>query len=119
MQFLRINKAPSSQCPVERCLDLVGNKWQLCLLWKLRHQPYTFGQFLIEVPDISRKVLTSQLKSLVSHGFVSRTQIERGQVEYSLTETGHGFTHAFLGVAAWAQQNGETVEQALSKKYSS
>lgn len=111
------DKAPSTQCPVERCLDLVGNKWQLCILWKLRQRSFTFGQFLTEIPDISRKVLTAQLKSLVSHGFVDRQRIDGGQVEYSLNDTGRGFTHALLGVAAWADQNKATVNSALAAKY--
>ena len=62
-------------------------------------------------------MLTSQLKSLVEHGFVLREPIQGGQVRYSLTQTGQGFTHALLGVAAWAQQNSDQVEAALQKKY--
>jgi DNA-binding HxlR family transcriptional regulator len=112
-------KPPSTDCPVERCLDLVGNKWQLCIIWKLRERAYGFGELSREIPDISRKVLSQQLRELQKIHFITRTELMdgRGSVSYELSETGHSFSETLDGVAAWATSNEETVSEKLSVKY--
>lgn len=110
------DKGPSSHCPVERCMDLIGSKWQLCIVWKLREKPYGFSDFLAEIPDISRKVLSQQLKALVEAGFVERVQTGRNAT-YSLSMYGKGFVASFGSVAVWAERNKDTVNKALRRKY--
>ncbi|MGB0957678.1 MAG: winged helix-turn-helix transcriptional regulator [Litorivicinus sp.] len=109
-------KPPSTHCPVERCLDLVGNKWQLCLVWTLRTRPFSFGELTRHIPDISRKVLSTQLKALTDAGFVSR-QPNGQQVIYRLTDQGESFAHSLSSVAAWAEAHHQQVNDALNQKY--
>lgn len=110
------DKGPSTHCPVERCMDLIGSKWQLCIIWKLRERDYGFSEFLQSIPDISRKVLSQQLKALVEAGFVDRTQDGRNAT-YALTLHGKGFVATFGSVAVWAERNKDEVNKALRRKY--
>ena len=112
-------KPPSTDCPVERCLDLVGSKWQLCILWKLQQRPYGFGALHREMPDISRKVLTHQLRELQKINFITRTELDdaRGSVIYALSDIGRSFADSLHSVADWAVTHHHTVTEKLSAKY--
>ncbi|HIG14927.1 MAG TPA: transcriptional regulator, partial [Gammaproteobacteria bacterium] len=65
-------KKMTTTCPVERSLDIIGGKWKLCILWKLQEGPIRFGTLKREMPDITQKMLTQQLRDLEAAGLIHR-----------------------------------------------
>ncbi len=52
-------------CPVSKFTSMLGGKWKLIILNRLRERgKMRFGQLAATIPQVSRKVLTDQLKDL-------------------------------------------------------
>ena len=71
--------------------ELISNKWKLKILKYIKpYRPVRYGELLNYVDDITKKVLTDNLKSLEDDGLITRKVISEKplRVEYSLTETG-------------------------------
>lgn len=78
--------------PVEFVLDLLGGKWKMPILWRLRERSMRYGELRDDIPSITTKMLTQQLRDLERHGFISRTvhPVVPPHVDYELTERGRG-----------------------------
>jgi len=71
--------------------DLISNKWKLKILKYIKpDRPVRYGELLNYVDDITKKVLTDNLKSLEDDRLISRRVISEKplRVEYSLTDIG-------------------------------
>ena len=71
--------------------ELISNKWKLKILKYIKpHRPVRYGELLKYVEDITKKVLTDNLKSLEDDGLIIRsvTSEKPLRVEYSLTQDG-------------------------------
>ena len=66
-----------------------------------------FNELYRELPGISQKVLTSQLRALEDDGLVSRTVYPEvpPRVEYSLTTTGMSLYPILHLLAEWSEKN--------------
>lgn len=75
---------------VEFALEKIGGIWKMPVLWRLKSKAMRFGEIKKDIPNISDKVLSTQLKQLESDGFISRKVIPDTpvKVEYSLTSRG-------------------------------
>lgn len=56
--------------------DLIGGKWKLRILWHIIHGDNRFSLLAKAIPDISQKMLTSQLKELEQAGIIKRMTIK-------------------------------------------
>jgi len=76
--------------PVEITLELIGGKWKLFILWLLKDRIFRFSELKRNVPKITQKMLTQQLRELESDGLIHRKVYAQvpPKVEYSLTEFG-------------------------------
>ena len=81
---------PVSGCPLTAALAAIGGKWKLIILYWLAESPKHFAALRRAMPGISQKVLTQQLRELVSDGIVRRQPkgAVPSPVEYSLTDYG-------------------------------
>jgi len=62
-------------CPVSEFTSMVGGKWKLVIIDRLRKkESIRFGFLAASIDNISRKVLTDQLKELIKDGLVVREQ---------------------------------------------
>lgn len=59
-------------CPVEKILRMISGKWKPINLYELFQSTMRFGQRQRAIPEISRQVLTTQLRELEKDGFISR-----------------------------------------------
>ena len=78
--------------PVEFALDRIGGAWKMPILWRLRERTFRYGELRKDIPHISDKMLTVQLRELEADGYVERKvfAVVPPRTEYSLTERGRG-----------------------------
>lgn len=76
--------------PVEFAMDRIGGTWKMPILWRLKDKVMRYGELKKDMPRISDKMLTSQLKELEEEGFVSRKVFAEvpPKVEYRITGRG-------------------------------
>jgi DNA-binding HxlR family transcriptional regulator len=81
---------PVQGCPLTAALAAIGGKWKLIIMYWLAESPKHFAALRQAMPGISQKVLTQQLRELVSDGIVHREPKGAipAPVEYSLTDYG-------------------------------
>jgi DNA-binding HxlR family transcriptional regulator len=66
-----------------------------------------FGEIAVRIPNISRKVLTDQLKELEADGLILREQYKEipPRVEYSLTNLGKSLSPVIRELEIWGTEN--------------
>ena len=76
--------------PVEFAMDRIGGTWKMPILWRLKDKVMRYGELKKDMPRISDKMLTSQLKELEEEGFITRKvfPVVPPKVEYRITKRG-------------------------------
>lgn len=76
--------------PVELSLDIIGGKYKMPILWRLKDKVWRYGELKKDLGKITHKMLTEQLRELESDGLIHRKVYPEipPKVEYSITETG-------------------------------
>ena len=96
---------PVGGCPLTAALAAIGGKWKLIIVYWLAESPKHFAGLRREMPSISQKVLTQQLRELISDGIVQRQP--KGPipapVEYSLTDYGRSVLPLAESVRVWGR----------------
>jgi len=95
------------KCPISATIELIGGKWKTIILYSLSTGTKRFGEIAVRIPNISRKVLTEQLKELESDGLVQREQYNEipPRVDYSLTDMGKSLMPLFREMEIWGTEN--------------
>ena len=82
---------PRSACPINRSLEMLGDRWSLLILRDIvLNDRRSFRELLTGSEEgISAPVLSRRLTDLVEAGFLTKNEVARGkQGRYSLTEQG-------------------------------
>jgi DNA-binding HxlR family transcriptional regulator len=76
--------------PVEFAMDRIGGTWKMPILWRLKDRVMRYGELKKDIPHITHKMLTTQLRELEDEGFIFRKvyPVVPPKVEYSITERG-------------------------------
>ncbi len=76
--------------PVEFAMDRIGGTWKMPILWRLKNKVFRYSELKKDIPHITDKMLTTQLRELESEGFIHRKvyPVVPPKVEYSITEKG-------------------------------
>jgi DNA-binding HxlR family transcriptional regulator len=100
---MRDEKFCNSNCPFTRAIGTIGNKWKPIIINVIGTRSIRFGQLDAIVPNISRKVLTEQLKELEEDGLLQRLAYKEipPRVEYSLSEKGLAFLPILESIKEW------------------
>jgi DNA-binding HxlR family transcriptional regulator len=100
------NEVGQYGCPVEATLDVIGGKWKGVILYKLLKRPRRFSELKRELPIITQRMLTLQLRELEEDGMVHREIYKEipPKVEYSLTEFGKTLEPILLAMLTWGDQ---------------
>ncbi len=94
------------QCPVEVAMKLIGGKWKALVLFHVMKETKRFNQLQRELPFITRRMLTLQLRELEADGIVHREVFQQvpPKVEYSITELGESLRPTILSLKEWGQK---------------
>ena len=103
----KVEKCTENKCPVSAMLELIGGKWKPVILNCLRSDKRRFGELAARIPNISRKVLTEQLKELEQDNLIKREQFNEipPRVEYSLSELGKSVGPVLAEMEKWGMEN--------------
>jgi DNA-binding HxlR family transcriptional regulator len=107
-------------CAMDITMDYIGGKWKTVVLWYLKNKTMRFGELKKQIPDITEKMLSIQLKKLEEDGVVKREEFDEIplRVEYSLTEFGKTLVPVLEAIAKWGRTLGETegvMKEVVSK----
>ncbi|RTL50202.1 MAG: transcriptional regulator [Bradyrhizobiaceae bacterium] len=110
-------------CPVEVTLDLIDGKWKGVILFHLQKGFLRFGELRREMPGITQRMLTKQLRALEEDGLITRKVYAEvpPRVEYALSETGERLRPVIDALRSWgiehkARLEAEAAIEAPTKK---
>lgn len=71
-------------------MDRIGGMWKMPILWRLKDQIMRYSELKRDIPHITDKMLTTQLRQLEAEGFLHREvyPVVPPKVEYSITDKG-------------------------------
>jgi DNA-binding HxlR family transcriptional regulator len=101
-------KLIASMCPIEQLLVLIGGRWKPVILWWLfeSKKPLRFKNLRRNMPRISQKVLTQQLRELEGDGLIKRQMFAEMpvRVEYSVTTFGRKLRPVLRALDSWSRK---------------
>ncbi|MCI5055302.1 MAG: helix-turn-helix transcriptional regulator [Flavobacteriales bacterium] len=76
--------------PVEFAMEMIGGTWKMPILWRLQNRVMRYSELRKDIPHISDKMLTTQLRDLEGNGFINRKvyAVVPPKTEYSITDRG-------------------------------
>lgn len=101
-------KTQSTDCPVARTLDLIGDRWTILMLRDLLlHGPRRFQDFQASLAGIAPNTLSARLKSLEANGLVERQLYSEHppRLEYVLTPKGKSLGPIVRSLREWGTKN--------------
>lgn len=100
--------------PIETGIDIISGKWKVPILIHLMKRLYRFNELKRQLPNVSQRMLTNQLRELEADGLVLREVYAEipPRVEYSLTKLGKSVHSVLLEL----KQLGESLELCRNKR---
>ncbi len=99
---------------VEATLEVIGGKWKPIILCHLGNGPIRTGELKRQIPTITQKMLTQQLRELEEDHIVNRKVYNQvpPKVEYSLTEEGKSLREILVAMSVWGEERIERQQEA-------
>lgn len=94
------------KCPVAVTVSVIGSKWKLLILQQLSAGGLRFTELQAALPGISKKVLSTTLRSLDEDGIVTR-HVHTGcpiSIDYALSEIGRSLQPVLDAMGAWGER---------------
>lgn len=90
-------------CPVTATMEVIGGKWKLLILHLINNDIRRFGKMSMMLKDISKQMLTTQLRELESDGIIVRTIYAEipPRVEYALSPKGIALLNVVDSLKEW------------------
>jgi len=97
--------------PVRDALDILNGKWKLPILISLSFGKKRFTQIAREIPNITDKMLSKELRDLEMNQLVKRTVYDSVPVtvEYSMTSYGKSLDKVIEELAKWGMQHRKRI----------
>lgn len=99
---------------VEATLEVIGGKWKPIILCHLGNGPIRTGELKRQIPTITQKMLTQQLRELEEDRIVDRKVYNQvpPKVEYSLIEEGKSLREILVAMSVWGEERIERQQEA-------
>lgn len=88
--YIDDDTSPHEVCPMVLVQKILSGKWKILILWYLVNGPLRFSDIKRNLPNVTQKMLTNQLRSLEEDNLIYRKvyPVVPPKVEYGLTEIG-------------------------------
>jgi len=92
--------------PVELSLDIIGGKWKIQIIWRLKDGSMRYGELRRSLTKVTHKMLTQQLRELEQDEIINRKVYPEipPKVEYSLTLLGESVIPVIDLLREWGEQ---------------
>jgi len=92
------------RCELVVAMGIVGNKWNLLIIWHLDNQTLRFTELQRKMYHVNPKTITKHLRELEKHGIITRVVYPEvpPKVEYSLTESGIALVPILKSMMEWS-----------------
>lgn len=100
------------ECPIARCLDIVGERWTMLIVRDLLRQgPRRFHDLGRSLCGISPNTLSLRLKRLEANGIIERCLYMQHPIraEYVLTAKGHRLEPILRALSDWGCKHTPSV----------
>lgn len=86
-------------------LEVIQGKWRIPIVISLTYGTKRFGEIYRDIPDISPKMLSQELKALEENQIITRTLHDRMPVtvEYALTPLGMSLQTLLVELRTWGK----------------
>ena len=97
--------------PIRDALDIISGKWKIPIMLALCIHNRRFKELHRDIPGITAKMLSKELKELEMNGLIKRTVHDTSpvSVEYSRTEYGHSLKPVITALRDWGQKHRERI----------
>jgi DNA-binding HxlR family transcriptional regulator len=114
------NHDPDS-CKLDETMNVIVGKWKLSILYLLFQGTKRFSELQHGIPDITKKMLTSQLRELEEQDIIRRVvyAVVPPKVEYSLTEYGRTLEPILKLIHEWGgahEKHMQAKQERLAKE---
>lgn len=102
-----IQEKGDAYCDIEVVLRIIGGKWKVLILCQLFDSGrMRFSELGRELPAITQKMLTAQLRELEADGLVQRTihPVIPPKVEYDITPLGQSLKPMLKAMQGWGHE---------------
>ncbi|MBO0488199.1 winged helix-turn-helix transcriptional regulator [Vagococcus fluvialis] len=98
---------------VEATMDAIGGKWKPIILCNLRHGSLRTSELKRQIPGISQKMLTQQLRELEEVEIIDRKVYNQvpPKVEYSLSKYGETLGIVLDNLCSWGEMHVDTLQK--------
>lgn len=92
---------------VETTLRVIGGKWKPLILYLLRNGSLRYSELQKNIPSITQKMLTQQLRQLEKDSLLSRKvyPVIPPHVDYTLTSRGSSLLPLLKSMAEWGSKH--------------
>ena len=97
-------KGKEYPCCTSLTMGIIGGKWKTVILYHLMEGTLRYNELRKEIPSVTERTLSLQLKNLETDGVIKRkvyTSKPPLKVEYSLTEFGKTLIPLIKSIADW------------------
>ncbi len=93
-------------CSVTVALNVIGGKWKMLIVYLIMNDINRFGKLNMMLKDISKQMLTTQLRELEQDGLIERVIYPEipPRVEYFLSPKGKALIPIMDALKDWADE---------------
>ncbi|UPT68374.1 MAG: helix-turn-helix transcriptional regulator [Sphingobacteriales bacterium JAD_PAG50586_3] len=105
--------------PIRDTLDILSGKWKLPIIGALfMSESRRFKELERDIPKITSRMLSKELKELEINGLVKRTVYDTipVTVEYEITEYGRSLETVIKALADWGTTHRKRIKDGMRKK---
>lgn len=108
----------SPGCAVEAAISLIDGKWKSVVLFHLLDGTMRFNELRRQIPGVTQRMLTNQLRELEEDGLINRKVYAQvpPKVEYSLSPLGRSIEPILLALKDWGDTNIERFSKPTKSR---